>query len=59
VVAKFATRKPVEVAMYPLLLFHWEMEVVAKLAVVKPVEVVRTAVPLIVIVPDAFMFPGV
>jgi hypothetical protein len=43
--------------MKPESLFHWEIEVVAKLAVVKPVEVVRTAVPFWVIVPEALKAP--
>ena len=41
----------VEVVMYPASFAHWEMEVVAKFAVVRPVEVERNAVLVNAFVP--------
>jgi hypothetical protein len=42
-----------EVVIYPLLLVHCDMFADAKFAVVSPVEVVRTATPFWVMVPEA------
>ena len=52
-VVKFSVPNPVEVVRYNPLFTHWPTEVVAKFKVPRLVEVVKTAIPFCVIVPEA------